>query len=87
MFKTGPEFIRTHIDFSVFVFPGPSLPETLRLLAPLTSSVETLRIGGNRMGGAITPEITLFTKLTHLELHEMDLEGARVRTNFQQVPS
>ena len=39
------------------------------------------------MGGTITPEITLFTKLTHLELHEMELEGACVRTIFQQVIS
>ena len=55
---------------------GPSLPETLRLLAPLASTLEQLNLGYNKLGGTITPDIAAFTKLTKLGLSHMGLEGA-----------
>ena len=53
---------------------GP-LPETLRLLAPLASKLEKLHLGGNKLGGTITDDIAVFTKLTELGLAVMGLEG------------
>ena len=55
---------------------GPPLPETLRLLAPLASNLEILSLGGNKLGGTITDDIAVFTKLTELWLTDMGLEGA-----------
>ena len=55
---------------------GPPLPETLRLLAPLASNLEILSLGGNKLGGTITEDITAFTRLTVLRLWGMGLEGA-----------
>ena len=54
---------------------GPPLPETLRLLAPLASNLEILSLGGNKLGGTITDDIAVFTKLTSLQLPGMGLEG------------
>ena len=54
---------------------GPSLDETLRLLAPLAPKLEILCLGGNRLGGTITDGIAAFTKLSVLELSNMNLEG------------
>ena len=54
---------------------GPPLPETLRLLAPLASNLEMLSLGGNKLGGTITDDISAFTKLTTLSLTGMGLEG------------
>ena len=54
---------------------GPSLDETLRLLAPLAPKLAYLILGGNELGGTITAGIAAFTKLTLLDLCEMDLEG------------
>ena len=54
---------------------GPPLPETLRLLAPLASNLEMLSLGGNKLGGTITDDIAVFTKLTSLQLPGMGLEG------------
>ena len=56
---------------------GPPLPETLRLLAPLASNLEILSLGGNKLGGTITDDISAFTKLTELQLDQMGLEGER----------
>ena len=56
---------------------GPPLTETLRLLAPLASNLEILSLGGNKLGGTITDDIAVFTKLTELRLYEMGLEGER----------
>ena len=50
----------------------------LCLLAPLAPTVNTLNLGGNKMGGPIPPEILAFDKLTMLGLYEMRLEGAFV---------
>ena len=54
---------------------GPPLPETLRLLAPLASNLEILILSGNKLGGTITDDIAVFTKLTKLSLSDMGLEG------------
>ena len=59
---------------------GPSLPETLRLLAPLASTLEQLNLSENKLGGTITPDIAAFTKLTVLGLSSMGLEGASLGT-------
>ena len=54
---------------------GPSLDETLRLLAPLASKFEILNLGGNELGGKITDDIAAFTKLKEVRLYDMGLEG------------
>ena len=54
---------------------GPSLPETLRLLAPLAPTLEQLNLGSNELGGTVTPDIAAFTKLRVLALCNMDLGG------------
>ena len=54
---------------------GPSLNETLRLLAPLAPKLEKLYLSGNKLGGTITDGIAAFTKLTDLRLIGMGLEG------------
>ena len=59
-------------------FPGPSLDETLRMLKPLAPTLETLGLGGNKLGGTITDDIAAFTKLTELRLWGMDLKGTFV---------
>ena len=55
---------------------GPPLPETLRLLAPLASTLEKLSLGGNKLDGTITDDIAAFTKLNELDLAFTGLEGA-----------
>ena len=54
---------------------GPPLPETLRLLTPLAPNLETLHLGGNKLGGTITDDISAFTMLTELMLYNMGLDG------------
>ena len=63
---------------------GPPLPETLRLLAPLASTLEKLNLGGNELGGTITDDIAAFTKLSELYLYEMGLEGAFVEPDIHK---
>ena len=58
---------------------GPPLPETLCLLAPLVPTLEKLDLGGNKLGGTITDDISSFTKLTELALYKMNLDGASRR--------
>ena len=48
----------------------------MQLLAPLASTLEQLELDGNMLGGTVTPDIAMFTKLTELHLDGMDLEGA-----------
>ena len=66
---------------------GPPLPETLRLLAPLASKLEILNLGGNKLGGTITDDIAVFTKLTELGLYGMDLEGECFCVCVEAVPT
>ena len=46
------------------------------MLKPLAPTLETLVLGGNKLGGTITDDIAAFTKLTVLGLSDMGLEGA-----------
>ena len=46
------------------------------MLAPLAPTLEKLNIAGNALGGTITAEIVVFTKLTELDLRYMNLKGA-----------
>ena len=46
------------------------------MLRPLASTLETLNLGLNKLGGTITGDITAFTKLSELYLSNMGLEGA-----------
>ena len=69
--QTYPQILETRPSRT-----GPPLTETLRLLAPLAPTLETLNLGGNKLGGTITDDITAFTKLTELGLDSMGLEGA-----------
>ena len=43
------------------------------MLKPLAPTLETLVLGGNKLGGTITDDIAAFTKLTELYLAEMNL--------------
>ena len=45
------------------------------MLKPLARTLETLVLGGNKLGGTITGDIAAFTKLTELRLSDMDLKG------------
>ena len=58
---------------------GP-LDKTLRTLKPLTSTLESLTLSGNKLNGMITDDdIVAFTKLTSLDLGELDLAGELVQ--------
>ena len=48
------------------------------MLKPLAPTLETLLLGGNKLGGTITGDIAAFTKLTDLRLSDMDLKGTFV---------
>ena len=53
---------------------GPPLPDTLKLLAPL-ANLEELSLSGNELGGAITADVVVLTKLKKLDLYLMGLDG------------
>ena len=53
---------------------GPPLHEALKLLAPL-ANIEELSLGGNMLGGKITADVAVFTKLNTLYLDDMGLDG------------
>ena len=44
----------------------------------IAATLEKLELGGNKLGGTITDDITAFTKLTELRLFGMDLKGTFV---------
>ena len=48
------------------------------MLKPLARTLETLALGGNKLGGTITGDIAAFTKLTELRLFDMNLKGTFV---------
>ena len=52
------------------------------MLLPLAPTLETLFLGGNKLGGTITDDIASFKKLKHLTLFEMGLKGT-----FAQHPA
>ena len=58
---------------------GPPLPETLRMLKPLAPTLEVLNLSGNKLGGTITSDVEVFTKLTELRLLSCGLDGASPR--------
>ena len=47
----------------------------LLLLAPLATTLEVLKLGGNSLRGSITSDIAHFTRLRTLELNSMGLQG------------
>ena len=61
-------------DFHVFFATGPPLHESIKLLSPLTN-LEELSLGGNKLGGTITSDVAVFTKLKKLALYSMELDG------------
>ena len=57
---------------SMLCCSGRTLPETLKLLAPL-ANLEALSLSGSKLGGTITAEVAAFTKVKKLELSRMGL--------------
>ena len=55
------------------------------MLKPLAPTLETLVLGGNKLGGTITDDIAAFTKLTELRLWGMDLKGTFVDTRARSA--
>ena len=45
------------------------------MLLPLAPTLETLNLGGNKLGGTITDDIASFAKLNALSLWGMRLKG------------
>ena len=72
-FLSGTE-LNAHISYATRT--GPSLDEALQRLKPLAPQLQKLDLGGNELGGKITPTIAEFTKLVKLGLQRMHLEGA-----------
>ena len=58
----------------------------MRLLVPLASTLEKLNLGGNKLGGTVTPDIAAFTKLTDLQLNDMGLEGTSLGIASTHMP-
>ena len=48
------------------------------MLLPLAPTLESLYLGGNKLGGTITGDIAAFAKLRYLSLWEMGLKGTFV---------
>ena len=53
---------------------GTPLHETIKLLSPL-ANLEELDLSGNTLGGKITADVAVFTKLKRLALNYMGLDG------------
>ena len=58
-------------------FTAPPLPETIKLLAPL-ANLEELNLSDNDLGGTISADVAVFTKLKKLVLSGMGLDGEMV---------
>ena len=69
---------------NVLCCAGPPLPEALKLLAPL-ANLEELSLGGNALGGTITADVEVFTKLKKLDLHRMSLDGKRLSIRSERL--
>ena len=63
---------------------GPPLPEALKLLAPL-ANLEELSLGGNALGGTITADVEVFTKLKKLDLRGMGFDGKRLSIRSERL--
>jgi hypothetical protein len=74
----------TTLDLYRNGFTGPPLHETLRLLAPLASTLEVLGLNDNKLGGTIPPDVQAFSKLEVLGMWSMELEGT-ARLPFARV--
>ena len=48
------------------------------MLLPLAPTLETLKLGGNKLGGTITDDIASFAKLKTLDLYGMGVIGTFV---------
>ena len=56
------------------MYAGPPLQETIKLLSPLIE-LEELNLGFNKLGGTITADVAVFSKLKKLSLYKMGLGG------------
>ena len=54
---------------------GVTLQELLLRLTPLASRLEVLDLSKNQLGGTITNDITVFSKLKKLNMSNMGLDG------------
>ena len=54
---------------------GVTLQELLPRLTPLASRLEVLDLSDNQLGGTITNDITVFSKLKKLNMSNMGLDG------------
>ena len=66
------------------LYAGPPLQETIKLLLPL-KKIEELNLGGNKLGGTITPDVGVFSNLKKLILNNMGLDGKSFRTQHTCV--
>ena len=57
------------------------------MLLPLAPTLETLNLGGNKLGGTITDDIASFTKLKTLWLYELGLKGTFAHDLFNVASS
>ena len=73
-YLTGQQVLLVRVMLNCLCCAGPPLPEALKLLAPL-ANIEELSLGGNKLGGTITADVAVFTKLKKLELCSMALDG------------
>ena len=71
----------------IFLFcfvTGPPLHETIKLLSPLTN-LEELNLSCNKIGGTITSDVAVLTKLKKLELYNMGLDGEIGSTRTERL--
>ena len=61
------------------MYTGPPFQETIKLLLPL-KKIEELNLNRNKLGGTITPDVGVFTKLKKLHLYSVGLDGKSCRT-------
>ena len=69
----------------VDVRTGVTLQEVLQILAPLASSLGVLNLSSNQLGGTITADVMVYTKLKKLILHNMGLEGKICITSIRAL--
>ena len=71
----------------IFLFcfvTGPPLHDTIKLLSPLTN-LEELNLSCKKIGGTITSDVAVLTKLKKLELYSMGLDGKIGRTRSERL--